>query len=89
MGNMTPATRNRPDVLRLAAAAALQTHGDYSPVDAWILSGKMPDRVQRRLEKAGRWPIRSQARESVLAIVQRWKLLDALAPYPSFAEPSR
>jgi hypothetical protein len=71
--DMTPATHNRPDVLRLAAAAALETYAELGTVDAWIEAGRLDSRTQRSLERAAQWPIRSQAKANVVEIYDRWQ----------------
>jgi hypothetical protein len=85
---MTPATRNRPDVLRLAAAAALETYADLGTVDAWMEAGRLDVRTQRSLERAAQWPIRSQAKANVVEIYERWKR-QQVQTFPAFCEPPR
>lgn len=83
-------------LIRLAASAALETHGDYRPIDAWSLTGKMAAATLEALKDAGELGIRAQARMRVLEIMAAWhhKRADRLAQrlisgsYPARAEPA-
>lgn len=59
------AERRRRSILRLAAAAALETHADYTPLDAWRIAGQLPETIQIELRDAAAGPISTHARREV------------------------
>lgn len=83
------AERRRREILRLAAAAAMETHGDYDVSKAWHLAGEMPESVQVRLKEAGALAISDQARRDVREVVDtylRGRRRKEPRTYPLFAE---
>jgi hypothetical protein len=75
--------------MRCGAVAALQEHGAYDGWAAWLEAGRMPDSVRHAIVAAHQHPLRSLAREHVLAILAEWDPPQprTIVPYPLFAEP--
>jgi hypothetical protein len=77
-------------MLRLSAAAAIQTYCGLGAVAAWDASALIPDAVQIELRDAAAGGISAAARREVLAIYRQWDAARAKAEpgeYPAFAEP--
>lgn len=77
-------------MLRLGAAAAMQTHCGLGAVASWEAAGKMPYSVQIEMRDAYALAIGSDARREVRAVYERWQRDRAAAdpvPYPDWAEP--
>lgn len=80
----------RRQMLRLSAAAALQTHVGLGAVAAWDTSAMMPEAVQIELRSAATCPICKTAKREVCEIYARWEQTRAAAApveFPEFAEP--
>lgn len=80
----------RRQMLRLGAAAALQTHCGLGAVAAWEVSGMMPLTVQFDLRLAAAGGIRDLVRLDVQKVYRRWIAERAAAEpvaYADFAEP--
>ena len=83
--------RRHQALLRLAAAAALETHADYSPIEAWAIAGRLSEAVREWLRDAAEHPVSAQARAGVREIIDKClRRRRAAEPqqYPLFAEPA-
>src|SRR3990170_1765266 len=81
----------QPGLLRLAAAAALETHAGYAPVEAWRLSACLPTQVRIALAEVAAIPITTQARREVLRVIVEYhaqQKRQQVRSYPLFAEPT-
>lgn len=79
----------RRQMLRLSAAAALQTFAGLRPVDAWNVSAVLPESIQIELRTAAAIGIAEIARGEVRRIYSEWRQTRTAAlpqPYPAFAE---
>ena len=61
--------KREESLLRLATAAALETHGRMRPGFAWDLAGEMPEAVRVRIREAGREPDSRRAGFRVRAVI--------------------
>jgi hypothetical protein len=77
----------RRSLLRLAAAAALETHAGLRAVQAWEEAGRLPESVREQLRDAGTIPISAEAQREVRQILTVWRRRTPRPrPYPLFAE---
>ena len=80
--------RRRQALQRLAAAAALESHADYSPIEAWRLSGELPESVRCALRIAADHSLRAEAGALVARILRDYeRRRGGVRPYPLFCEP--
>lgn len=76
-------------MLRLSAAAALQTYAGLGAVAAWETSQLLSEAVQIELRDAAAGAIAAIARREVRRIYSEWQRAREQAlpqPYPAFAE---
>ena len=64
--------RRRMALLRLAAAAALETYAEYRPLDAWRVAGELPEPMQLALQRTAAGGISDEARRGVTEIVDEY-----------------
>lgn len=74
-------------LLRLAAAAALETHAQLPPTRAWELTRTMPAHLHERLADAAQDPAAPAHVRALLAAWSQARQRTDPRPYPLFAEP--